>query len=224
MKLLSNIVLSHLVEESEAEAVYIDTLGTYNPNLLLSLLTRYEADKDILERIHLMTAFDMISLIETCEKIKATLEERNKSIRILVIDTIANPISLLMNKGQLQGPPHIPLTPNHNPSGGYLTIGHALMQSFTHLLRLMTQEYGLVTLLVNTAVKTEAMGQSAFMDTRIKPALGVTWSFCADTCVLMHRSLGEESIIVEVIRSRNRESGWTWIEPKSFTFGEGEGV
>jgi hypothetical protein len=77
------------------------------------------------------------------------------------------------------------------------------MQSFTHLLRLMTQEYGLVTLLVNTAVRNEAMGQTAFMDTRVKPALGVTWSFCADTCVLMHRSLGEGSIIVEVIRSRN---------------------
>jgi len=77
------------------------------------------------------------------------------------------------------------------------------MQSFAHLLRLLTQEYRLATLLVNTAVKNEGIGHSAFMDTRVKPALGVTWSFCADTCVLMHRSLGEETIIVEVIRSRN---------------------
>jgi hypothetical protein len=52
-----------------------------------------------------MTAFDMISLIETCEKIKSSLAEGNTSISVLVIDTIANPISLLMNKGQLQGTP-----------------------------------------------------------------------------------------------------------------------
>ena len=48
----------------------------------------------------------------------------------------------------------------------------------------------------------------------------MTWTFCADTCVLMHRSLGEERIIVEVIRSRNGECGWTWIE--EFRFHEGE--
>ena len=63
------------------------------------------------------------------------------------------------------------------------------------------------------------------MDTRLKPSLGVTWTFCADTCVLMHRSLGEERIIVEVVRSRNGEGGWTWILERGFRFEgeEGEG-
>ena len=76
------------------------------------------------------------------------------------------------------------------------------MQSFAHLLRLMTKEYKLTTLLVNTAVKTDANSQSAFMATKLKPALGVAWTFCADTCLLLHRSVEDEAVIIEVIRSR----------------------
>jgi hypothetical protein len=77
------------------------------------------------------------------------------------------------------------------------------MQSFTHLLRLMTTQYNLATLLVNTAVKTETNNtQSAFSSSKIKPALGVTWTFCADTCILLHRSVEEETVTVEIIRSR----------------------
>src|SRR5438046_6385918 len=50
-----------------------------------------------------MTALDMVSLVEACDTIKKSLSEL-VPIELLVIDTIANPISLLMNKGQLQGP------------------------------------------------------------------------------------------------------------------------
>jgi RecA/RadA recombinase len=174
------------------EAVYIDTLGTYNPSLLQSLSAQYPSDDNVLDRIHLMRAFDMVTLIEACESIKASLSHL-VPIELLVIDTIANPISLLMNKGQLQG------TPISQPP----YAGHALMQSFTHLLRLMTKEYNLATLLVNASVKVDANTQSAFSATKVKPALGVSWAFTADTCILMHRSVEEETVIVEVLRSRN---------------------
>jgi RecA/RadA recombinase len=106
MQLLSNIILSRLGSTPDVEAVYIDTLGTYNPALLQSLLPRHSTDDTILNRIHLMTAFDMIGLIEACETIKQSLS-RFVPIEILVIDTIANPLSLLMNKGQLQGAFHV---------------------------------------------------------------------------------------------------------------------
>lgn len=49
-----------------------------------------------------MTALDMVTLIESCESVKKSLTEL-VPIEILVIDTIANPLSILMNKGQLQG-------------------------------------------------------------------------------------------------------------------------
>jgi len=77
------------------------------------------------------------------------------------------------------------------------------MQSFSHLLRLMTEDYNLTTLLVNTTVKVETNTQSAFSATKVKPALGVSWTFTADTCLLMHRPMEEETVIVEVLRSRN---------------------
>jgi hypothetical protein len=83
--------------------VYIDTLGTYNPSLLQSLLARYPSSiTAVLDRIHLMTALDMIGLIEACEAVKQSLSQL-VPIELLVIDTIASPILLLMNKGQLQG-------------------------------------------------------------------------------------------------------------------------
>jgi len=83
--------------------VYIDTLGTYNPSLLQSLLAHHPSPRsDVLDRINLMTALDMFSLIDACESVKKSLMNR-VPIEILVIDTIANPLSLLMNKGQIQG-------------------------------------------------------------------------------------------------------------------------
>src|SRR5271155_3403301 len=84
----------------------------------------------------------------------------------------------------------------------YLLLGHALMQSFTHLLRLITTQFNLTTLVINTAVKTDSNTQSAFSGTNFKPALGVTWTFCSDTCILLHRSVQPEIVTVEVIRSR----------------------
>lgn len=76
------------------------------------------------------------------------------------------------------------------------------MQSFVNLLRLMTIQYNLTTLLVNTAVRADTNPLSAFSSTKIKPALGLTWPFCADTCLLLHRPVEEDVVIAEVIRSR----------------------
>ena len=76
------------------------------------------------------------------------------------------------------------------------------MQSFSALLRLITTQYNLTTLLVNTAVKTDPNPQSAFSATKVKPALGVSWSFTADTCLLLSPAEQEDRIIVEVLRSR----------------------
>ena len=102
-QLLSNIILSRLTTTPNVEAVYIDTLGTYSPSLPQSLLHHYpSAEPTLLNRMRLMRAFDMVNLIEACEKIKESLSQL-VPIELLVIDTIANPISLLMNKGQLQG-------------------------------------------------------------------------------------------------------------------------
>jgi hypothetical protein len=83
-----------------------------------------------------------------------------------------------------------------------IILGHALMQTFVNLLRLVTRRYNLTSLLINNAVKVDASPQSAFSGTKFKPSLGTAWSFCADTCVFMHRSVEESLITVEVIRSR----------------------
>jgi hypothetical protein len=65
----------------------------------------------------------------------------------------------------------------------------------------MTTQYNLATLLVNTAVRSDTNTQSAFSATKVKPALGASWAYSADTCIIMHRSV-EETVTVEVIRSR----------------------
>jgi RecA/RadA recombinase len=102
MELISNVILSNLSSIAGAEAVYIDTLGTFNPALLGSLLSHYSTDTSILDRIHLMTAFSMADLLDACEKIKNSISE-GSPIQFIVIDTITNPLSLELNKGQLQG-------------------------------------------------------------------------------------------------------------------------
>jgi hypothetical protein len=83
--------------------MYIDTLGTYNPSLFESLLAEGpSSDPAVLERVRLVTVFDIFSLIDACKALETSLSNR-APIRFLVIDTMASPISLLMNKGQLQG-------------------------------------------------------------------------------------------------------------------------
>ena len=183
-------MMSRLISVPVIEAVYIDTLGTYDPSHLQSLMRT--DDISVLERIHIITAFDMVNLFEACETVKQYLNQL-VPIEILIIDTIANPMSALMNKGQPQGITAIILS----------DLGYALMQSFTNFLRMMTTQYNLATILVNTAVKTNSNAQSAFTATQIKPALGVSWSFSADTCVLLHKSVDEETVIAEVVRSRS---------------------
>ena len=76
------------------------------------------------------------------------------------------------------------------------------MQSFTHLLRIITTQFDLTTLMINTAVKADSNTQSAFAGTIVKPALGITWNFCADTCILLHRSVQPDIVTIEVVRSR----------------------
>ena len=49
-----------------------------------------------------MTALNMVTLVEACEQVKQSLSQK-VPIELLVIDTISSPISLVMNKGQLQG-------------------------------------------------------------------------------------------------------------------------
>ena len=44
----------------------------------------------------------MVELIESCEKVKESLSQRIP-IELLVIDTVTNPLSLVMNKGQWEG-------------------------------------------------------------------------------------------------------------------------
>jgi len=66
----------------------------------------------------------------------------------------------------------------------------------------ITTQYNLTTLLINAAVKTDLNALSAFSTTKVKPALGATWTFSADTCILMHRAV-EDKVIAEVLRSRS---------------------
>jgi hypothetical protein len=66
----------------------------------------------------------------------------------------------------------------------------------------MTTQYNLTTLLVNTVVRSDTNTQSAFSATKVKPALGASWAYSADMCILMHRSVEEDTVTVEVIRSR----------------------
>jgi RecA/RadA recombinase len=100
---MSHIILSRLRSTPEAQAVYIDTLGTFNASLLRNLLPSYSTSETaILDRIHLMRTLDIVTLIEACENVKQSLAD-SLPIELLIIDTIANPISLIMSKGHVHG-------------------------------------------------------------------------------------------------------------------------
>ncbi|BFZ55750.1 hypothetical protein PYCC9005_002791 [Savitreella phatthalungensis] len=184
-------------------AIILDTVDGFKADIFAALIRQNEPDRadELLERIQVMRTRTVYDILEAVREVAAGLRKSKKEgerIGVLCIDTIANPLGLLMQKGQQEG--------------------HALMVSITRELSFIARFHRVCIILVNTAVRipsttypqtTTFNRDSAFDGISLQPALGKLWPHLIDYCMFVHplpesagRPLHGRGYIHEIIRSR----------------------
>lgn len=238
---------THLLLHSNSSAAWVDTLGTFSPNLLQQVVSSRTSNdsritSNLLDRVQIMRVFDIHGLVEVIDELRTGHLDREKrqrvindsedeaseeeepppepfnGTRVIVIDTISQPITTLMTTGPLQA--------------------QARMAGVTRSLSDLARRYNICTLLLNTAVLKPVKGaggrqqmythtqednlSSAFSAATSKPALGNVYAHCVDVNILLtrvkargRRKIGgsgggeSEDIVMEVLsdRTESRRTG-----------------
>lgn len=189
-------VIAYLQRE-KGQAVIVDTIDSLRPEVLAHLVHEQGGDAAMLDRIQVMRTLSIYGILEATREIAsklsdtalATLSDADR-IGIVVFDTIANPLGLLMQKGQQEG--------------------HALMISVMRELTMLACRHGVCVVLVNSTVKAQpTYAASAFSDVAVQPALGRVWPHLVDYSLFIHplapdshRPIDKRGYIQEVVRSR----------------------
>ncbi|KAI9679839.1 MAG: hypothetical protein M1817_004853 [Caeruleum heppii] len=197
----------------------IDTTGSFSPLLLRDIVREKlgrrakeqgdEGIRQILDRVRVMRVFDFRGVVEALGEVAEGVEGRGTEgmmrgevgdseeegeeeekegvkgsrvkVGMIVVDNITNVVSPLMGKGQSQG--------------------HALLQTFSRSLSLLTVHHSICTILINAAVANRPAASdvtsrrrddgaehvSVFASTHGKPALGRSFLYCADTHVFLSK-------------------------------------
>ncbi|PUU80479.1 hypothetical protein B9Z19DRAFT_1079489 [Tuber borchii] len=235
---------THLLLHFNSSAAWVDTLGTFSPSLLQQVVSSRTSNdskttSNVLDRVQIMRVFDIHGLMEAIDELRTGHLDREKrqrvindsedeaseeeepppepfnGTRVIVIDTISQPITTLMTTGPLQA--------------------QARMVGVTRSLSDLAKRYNICTLLLNAAVSKPGAGgrqqtytytqednlSSAFSAATSKPALGNVYAHCVDVNILLtrvkvrgRRKIGgsgggeSEDIVMEVLSDRT-ESGRT---------------
>ncbi|KLO17247.1 hypothetical protein SCHPADRAFT_994554 [Schizopora paradoxa] len=219
-----NIALACLEYDSESLVYWIDTTGTFSADQALSILGKRLLAKtaqhglspeSVLARLRVSLAFDLDSASTALEEIKHVHSDLWP--RLVVIDSITSLLSSSLSSVTSQG--------------------HALMTIFMRSLQDVAANYSLIVLVLNKAASTQPphSSPSVFAATKLKPALGPTFSFLTDTTLWLSRGAdvlniqapnsrghgsslantrggdaAEELLIAEVLRSRSSTSRAWW--------------
>lgn len=217
-----NTALAYLEHEPTLLVYWVDTVGSYSPEQALSILgkrliTRSRqhglSPESILTRLRVSLAFEIESAYSVLYEI--INEDSDRCSGLIVIDSITSLFSSLLSSVTAQG--------------------HALMTNFMRSLQDVASNYGLIVLVLNkpASVQPPHSSPSVFTATKLKPALGPTFSFLTDTTLWLSRASDvlnvqankdrgdgsstttsvdsiEELLIAEVVRSRSLTSRIWW--------------
>ncbi|RPA88983.1 hypothetical protein L873DRAFT_1849521 [Choiromyces venosus 120613-1] len=233
---------TNLLLHRTSSAAWIDTLGTFSPNLLQQVVSSRtnndtKTTSNVLDRVQIMRVFNIHGLIEAIDELRTGHLDREKrqrvvndsqdeasetedekepplepfdGTRVIIIDTISQPITALMTTGPLQA--------------------QARMAGVARSLSDLARRYDICTLLLNTAVSKPTKGadgrhhaythtqednlSSAFSAATLKPALGNVYAHCVDVNILLTRVKAQrrrrmgtggnasEDIVMEVLSDR----------------------
>lgn len=100
-------VVTHLVSHPEAQAAWIDTEGDFSPALLKEVIIlrllpfeTYITVESVLDRVQIVRVLDIQGIAEVVDELEQTYKHKeldDRGIGVIVVDTIYQPLSELMD-------------------------------------------------------------------------------------------------------------------------------
>lgn len=149
---------------------YIDTTGGLTGSRLLQLIQSRTEQEDeqiaSLQRIEVFHVFDVYKLLDVLQDLRHSLSRQvvrsGEALKLIIIDSVCAVIYPLL--------------------GGKQTEGMAAMMHLARELQTLARDYSLAVFATNHITKDSA--------SRIRPALGRSWSFVPSTRILLYRPEG----------------------------------
>ena len=210
---------------------YIDTTMSFSGQRVLALYESLGSAAEMAKEQHVLrspeetmrairhlTAFTLPEVISVLHALKHELEtfpeEVSTELRLVVIDSISAVITPVLG-------------------GGRQTGGHALMSELMHLIKTIARRFHVAFVTTNTTVSgggprmvprpgallpAESEIAARVAQSRRRPALGLTWSYAADTRIVLHPVelavpvAGFHHVAVLQRSSRKQSDGFVWLK------------
>ncbi|XP_023215141.1 DNA repair protein RAD51 homolog 4-like isoform X1 [Centruroides sculpturatus] len=164
---LCHSMVTSVCLETRHSALYIDTGGSFSCRRIADMLksrnvSQMDAD-NILQRIHMVNAYDVFELMKLLEDLKIQLCSQSltpyRNLKLVILDSVAAVIS-----------PRL---------GIQNSDGRGLMVHLAYLLKNLCSDHALAVVICNNTVRGD--------DGMFKPALGQYWKFVPSVTLQMER-------------------------------------
>ncbi|XP_007517000.1 DNA repair protein RAD51 homolog 4 isoform X2 [Erinaceus europaeus] len=154
----------------QQNVLYVDSNGGLTASRLLQLLQARTPDEETqaraLQRIQVVHAFDIFQMLAALQDFRATVAQQVSSssgtVKVVIVDSVTAVVSPLL--------------------GGQQREGLALMMQLALELKTLARDLGVAVVVTNHVTRDRDSG-------KLKPALGLSWSFVPSTRILL--DLGE---------------------------------
>lgn len=166
-------IAAHVAIVAEAGIIYIDTSRSFCASRLAGIIKQFANPSQYrnpgstlssaLSRVIHMDALDIFEVLNILSRIKQRLEEEadnpfDKSLRLVIVDSLAAVVAPIL--------------------GGASTKGHALMTEAIRMMKDIAMNHYVAFVTTNYTV-------SGAKDKETRPAMGESWTYFADTRVLL---------------------------------------
>lgn len=154
------------VLQEGVKVVYIDSSHSFDPQRILQIAgigQGEEAAAKLLERIEVFKAFDtstlMTILTQVVERLENSFDTLTPPVRVVIIDSLGALLAPIV--------------------GGRTSAGHAMLSAVSRMMKVIASDHHVAFVVTNHTVS------SAKGTRQTKPALGLSWTYVADTRVAL---------------------------------------
>ncbi|KAM7067993.1 DNA repair protein RAD51 homolog 4 [Molossus nigricans] len=164
-------VAANVAHSLQQNVLYIDSNGGLTASRILQLLQARTPDEEeqaeALQRIQVVHAFDIFQMLDVLQDLRGAVAQQvsnsSGTVKVIIVDSVTAVISPLL--------------------GGQQREGLALMMQLAQELKTLARDLGVAVLVTNHMTRDRDSG-------KLKPALGLSWSFVPSTRIVLATSEG----------------------------------
>ncbi|CCA75137.1 hypothetical protein PIIN_09121 [Serendipita indica DSM 11827] len=196
---LNHMVVKYLLDNEERSVMWIDTLGSFSPELASQVVEQLKAKKenDALLRLQVASCPDLASVYDILEGVETQSKDQQivgPKLRMIVID---------------------PITPLLGPSlSAVSSKGHAMMVTFMRYLMSLAKQYRILVFISNTATRPRPISSASLQDAmKPKPSLGPSFTYLTDVSLFLSKDEqrpgpgSRDFFRLKILKSRGKHSG-----------------